>query len=50
MKSIAWDIWLYCNYNCKFCNSKTNIIPNVLRTFEELTDVWEKVYEKYLKR
>ncbi len=47
MKSIAWDIWLYCNYDCNFCNSKTTIFPRGLKTAKELVDVWEKVYKKY---
>ena len=47
MKSIAWDIWLYCNYDCKFCNSKVNIIPKELKTFKDVINVWKKVYEKY---
>ncbi len=47
MKSIAWDIWLYCNYDCNFCNSKTAIFPKELKTAKELIGVWEKVYKKY---
>ena len=47
MKSIAWDIWLYCNYDCKFCSSKTSIVPKEIISKEKIIDVWKKVYDKY---
>lgn len=47
MKSIAWDIWLYCNYDCKFCSSKTSIVPKEIISKEKIIDAWKKVYDKY---
>lgn len=47
MKSIAWDIWLYCNYDCGFCSSKIKKFPKELKTCDELINTWKKVYERY---
>ena len=47
MKSIAWDIWLYCNYDCKFCSSKTSIVPKEVFSKEKIIDAWKKVHDKY---
>jgi len=49
MKTLAWDIWLYCNYDCKFCNTKTNIFPEKIHSVEEIFNSWENIYEKYGK-
>ena len=49
MKTIAWDIWLYCNYNCKFCNTKTKNMPTKIYDAEEIFTVWKNIYYKYGK-
>ncbi|MGE4385234.1 MAG: radical SAM protein [Endomicrobiaceae bacterium] len=47
MKSIAWDIWLYCNYDCKFCNTKTKILPDKIKDAGEILDAWRNIYKRY---
>lgn len=47
MKSIAWDIWLYCDYACKFCGTRTDIYPDNVRKTDEISDAWQKIFEKY---
>ncbi len=47
MKSIAWDIWLYCDYDCKFCNTKTAKYPDDFRKTDEIVNAWEKISGKY---
>ncbi|MFA7675377.1 MAG: radical SAM protein [Endomicrobiia bacterium] len=47
MKSIAWDIWLYCNYDCKFCNTKTKILPDKIKSISEILNAWQNIHEKY---
>lgn len=47
MKTIAWDIWLYCNYDCKFCITKTNVFPEKIFNVNEIVDAWTSIYNKY---
>jgi len=49
MKTIAWDIWLYCNYNCKFCGTKTKNIPKKIYSAEKIFTVWKNIFDKYGK-
>jgi MoaA/NifB/PqqE/SkfB family radical SAM enzyme len=49
MKTIAWDIWLYCNYDCKFCNAKTKNLPAKIYNVTEIFKAWENIYKKYGK-
>lgn len=49
MKTIAWDIWLYCNYDCKFCNAKTKNLPAKIHNVDEIFKAWENIYKKYGK-
>ena len=49
MKTIAWDIWLYCNYDCKFCNAKTKISPTKIYSIDEIESAWKQIYKKYGK-
>ena len=47
MKTIAWDIWLYCNYDCKFCVTKSNVFPEKIYDIDEIMSAWANVYNKY---
>jgi len=47
MKSIAWDIWLYCDYDCSFCNTKTKTLPEKVKNVSEILNAWENVYNLY---
>lgn len=49
MKTIAWDIWLYCNYDCKFCSTKTKTLPAKIYSVDEILNAWENIYKKYGK-
>ena len=49
MKTFAWDIWLYCNYDCKFCNAKTKNLPTKIYDVDEIINVWESIYKRYGK-
>ena len=49
MKIFAWDIWLYCNYNCKFCNTKTKKLPTKVYGVDEIVSAWKHIYKKYGK-
>ena len=49
MKTIAWDIWLYCNYDCKFCNTKSNNLPIKIYSVDEIFKAWKYIYDKYGK-
>ena len=49
MKTIAWDIWLYCNYDCKFCNTKTKNLPVKIYNIDEILKAWEAIFCKYGK-
>lgn len=47
MKTIAWDIWLYCNYDCKFCVTKSKLFPEKIYDVDEILNAWANVYNKY---
>lgn len=49
MKTFAWDIWFYCNYDCKFCNTKTKILPVETYDADKIFDAWHNIYNKYGK-
>ncbi|MBR3628100.1 MAG: radical SAM protein [Elusimicrobia bacterium] len=49
MKIFAWDIWLYCNYDCKFCNAKSKILPKKIYSIDEILSAWKYIYKKYGK-
>ena len=49
MKTFAWDIWLYCNYDCKFCNTKTKILPVKTYDINTIFNAWQNIYNKYGK-
>ncbi len=49
MKTIAWDIWLYCNYDCKFCSTKTKVLPAKIYGVDKISNVWTNIYNKYGK-
>ena len=47
MKTFSWDIWLYCNYDCKFCVTKTKVLPEKIFNVNEIVDAWTQIYSKY---
>lgn len=49
MKTIAWDIWLYCNYDCKFCSTKTKNLPIKIYDIDDIFQAWKNIYNKYGK-
>lgn len=49
MKTIAWDIWLYCNYDCKFCSTKTKVLPTKVHNIDTIFLAWKNIYDKYGK-
>ena len=49
MKTFAWDIWFYCNYNCKFCTTKTKVFPEKIYKAEDFFKFWKNIYDNYGK-